>query len=73
MQPLEQRLAAIIDPATGQALSAGGARIRAAESEGKVAVAITLGYPAAGWRDALRDSVAESLASAGLALASFEL
>ena len=73
MQPLEQRLAAIIDPATGQALSAGGARIRAAESEGKVAVAITLGYPAAGWRDALRDSVAESLAAAGLALASFEL
>jgi len=73
MQPLEQRLAAIIDPATGQALSAGGARIRAAESEGKVAVAITLGYPAAGWRDALRDSVVESLAAAGLALASFEL
>jgi hypothetical protein len=51
MQPLEQRLAAIIDPATGQALSAGGARIRAAESEGNVAVAITLGYPAAGGRD----------------------
>ena len=73
MQPLEQRLAAIIDPATGQALSAGGARIRAAESEGNVAVAITLGYPAAGWRDALRDSVAESLTAAGLALASFEL
>ncbi|WP_332697085.1 iron-sulfur cluster carrier protein ApbC [Bosea sp. (in: a-proteobacteria)] len=73
MQPLEQRLAAIIDPATGQALSAGGARIRAAESGGQVAVAITLGYPAAGWRDALRGSVAESLAAAGLSLASFEL
>jgi ATP-binding protein involved in chromosome partitioning len=50
-----------------------GARIRAAESEGNVAVAITLGYPAAGWRDALRDSVAESLAAAGLRLSSFEL
>jgi ATP-binding protein involved in chromosome partitioning len=73
MQPLEQRLAAIIDPATGQALSAGGARIRVAESQGNVAVAITLGYPAAGWRDGLRDSVDESLAAAGLALASFEL
>ena len=73
MQPLEQRLAAIIDPATGQALSAGGARIRAAESGGRVAVAITLGYPAAGWRDGLRDSVAESLEATGLALASFEL
>jgi ATP-binding protein involved in chromosome partitioning len=73
MQPLEQRLAAIIDPATGQALSAGGARIRVAQSQGNVAVAITLGYPAAGWRDGLRDSVDESLAAAGLALASFEL
>ena len=73
MQPLEQRLAAIIDPATGQALSAGGARIRAAESGGKVAVAITLGYPAAGWHGALRDSVAERLAATGLALATFEL
>jgi ATP-binding protein involved in chromosome partitioning len=73
MQPLEQRLAAIIDPATGQALSAGGARIRVAESQGNVAVAITLGYPAAGWRDGLRDSVDGSLAAAGLALASFEL
>jgi ATP-binding protein involved in chromosome partitioning len=73
MQPLEQRLAAIIDPATGQALSAGGARIRVAESQGNVAVAITLGYPAAGWRDGLRDSVDGSLAAAGLVLASFEL
>ena len=73
MQPLEQRLAAIIDPATGQALAAGGARIRAAESGGQVAVAITLGYPAAGWGDALRSSIAESLAAAGLSLASFEL
>ncbi len=73
MQPLEQRLAAIIDPATGQALSAGGARIRAAESAGQVAVAITLGYPAAGWRDALHSSIEESLAAAGLSLASLEL
>ncbi|MCI4567284.1 iron-sulfur cluster carrier protein ApbC [Lysobacter sp. CFH 32150] len=73
MQPLEQRLAAIIDPATGLTLAAGGARIRAVESEGKVAVAVTLGYPAAGWHDGLRAAVSESLASAGLALASFEL
>ena len=73
MQSLEQRLAAIIDPATGQTLAAGGARIRAAESEGKVAVAITMGYPAAGWRDGLRAAVVESLAGAGLSLASFEL
>ena len=73
MQPLEQRLAAIIDPVTGQALAAGGARVRAAENDGKVAVAITLGYPAAGWRDGLRDAVIENLAGVGLALAGFEL
>ena len=73
MQPLEQRLAAIIDPATGQTLAAGGARIRAVESEGKVAVTITLGYPAAGWQEGLRAAVSESLAGAGLALTSFEL
>jgi len=73
MQPLEQRLAAIIDPATGQTLAAGGARIRAVESEGKVAVVITLGYPAAGWHEGLRAAVSESLAGAGLALTSFEL
>ena len=73
MQSLEQRLAAIIDPATGQALANGGARIRAAEVDGKVAVAITLGYPAAGWREGLRDSVVASLTAAGLTLAGFEL
>ena len=73
MQPLEQRLAAIIDPATGLTLAAGRARIRAVESEGKVAVAVTLGYPAAGWHEGLRAAVSESLAGAGLTLASFEL
>jgi ATP-binding protein involved in chromosome partitioning len=73
MQALEQRLAGIIDPATGQSLSAGGARVRAAESDGKAAIAITLGYAVAGWRDGLRAAVVERLTEAGLTLASFEL
>jgi len=73
MSPLEQRLAALIDPATGQALSAGGARIRIAEADGRAAVSMTLGYPAAGVRETLRDAVAESLSATGVALASFEL
>ena len=73
MSPLEQRLAALIDPATGQALSAGGARIRIAEADGRAAVSMTLGYPAAGVREALRAAVAESLSATDVALASFEL
>ena len=73
MSSLEQRLAALIDPATGQALSAGGARIRVAEADGRAAVSMTLGYPAAGVRETLRDAVAESLSATGVALASFEL
>jgi ATP-binding protein involved in chromosome partitioning len=73
MSSLEHRLAALIDPATGQALSAGGARIRVAQGEGRAAVAMTLGYPAGGARAGLHAAVAESLAAAGVELASFEL
>jgi ATP-binding protein involved in chromosome partitioning len=57
MSSLEQRLAAIADPAAGRTLGESGARIRAAIADGRAAVAITLGYPAAGWREALTQSV----------------
>ena len=73
MSPLEQRLAAIADPAAGRTLGESGARIRAAIADGRAAVAITLGYPAAGWREALTQSVQEVLAAEGLGLASLEL
>jgi ATP-binding protein involved in chromosome partitioning len=73
MSSLELRLAAIADPAAGRTLGESGARIRAAVADGRAAVAITLGYPAAGWREALTQSVREVVAADGLALATLEL
>ncbi|KGQ19978.1 ATP-binding protein [Lysobacter dokdonensis DS-58] len=73
MTPLESRIAALRDPAAGLTLADTGARIRAAVSEGNAAVAVTLGYPAASWHEALRAQVAEVVASEGLKLASLEV
>ena len=73
MTPLESRIAALRDPEAGLTLAETGARIRAAASEGHVAVAITLGYPAQRWRDGLRDAVGGLVAAEGLALASLEV
>ncbi|MGA9335670.1 MAG: iron-sulfur cluster carrier protein ApbC [Rudaea sp.] len=54
-------LSGIVDPHTGQDLVAGGA-IKGVGVEGdKVAVDIVLGYPAAGWHEALAGQVREVL------------
>ena len=73
MTPLETRLSALRDPETGLSLADTGARIRAAASEGRAAVAITLGYPAERWRADLQAAVGAAVAAEGLALASLEL
>jgi len=74
MSGLEERIAALVDPATGLRLEATGARVRVAEDGDRVAVALTLGYPlAAADAGPLREAVAASLAEAGKALSSFEL
>ena len=73
MPPLETRLAAIEDPAAGRTLGESGARIRAAVDDGRAAVAITLGYPVGGWREALAKAVQDAVSAEGLALASLEL
>ena len=73
MTPLETRLSALRDPETGLSLADTGARIRAAASEGRAAVAITLGYPAERWRPDLQAAVGAAVAAEGLALASLEL
>ena len=73
MTPLETRIATLRDPAAGLTLAETGARIRAAATEGRAAVAITLGYPAEGWRDQLRADLVNVLATEGLSLASLEL
>ncbi len=59
----KQIVAALHDPHTGQAL---GESVRAlAVREGRAAVEIRLGYPAAGWRDALADVVRNALVATG--------
>ncbi len=73
MQPYEQALHAIADPHAGTRLGEAGARIRTSAVDGRVAVEITLGYPALGWHAALREAVAASLAASGCELASLEI
>jgi ATP-binding protein involved in chromosome partitioning len=73
MTSLESRIAALRDPAAGLSLADTGARIRAAAADGHAAVAITLGYPAATWREALQAQVAQAVEAEGLQLASLEL
>ncbi len=73
MSPLEQRLGAIPDPVTGRPLADTGARIRAAASDGRAAVSLTLGVPVGGVRGALEQAVREAVAAEGLALASLEI
>lgn len=56
---LKAIVAALHDPHTGQPLGDGVRGL--AMSDGKVAVDILLGYPAAGWRDQLAELVKQSL------------
>ena len=56
---LKAIVAALHDPHTGQSLGDGVRGL--ALSDGKVAVDIRLGYPAAGWRDRLAELVEQSL------------
>jgi ATP-binding protein involved in chromosome partitioning len=73
-ESLERHILEGASPADGPSLAATGARVRAAASDGRVAVALTLGYPLAGaGAEALRARVAAVLAGQGLELASFEL
>ena len=72
MNELEQRLAAVTDPASGLRLSETGARVRVASDGGQAAVALTLGYPlAADGIAALREAVVQALGA--MPLASFEV
>ena len=74
MNELEQRIAAIVDPATGLRLADTGARVRLATDAGHTAVTLHLGYPLdAAATQVLRAEVMKVLAQAGSPLASFEL
>lgn len=66
-------LAALTLPDTDIALGDSQARLRAAESDGRVAVSIAAGYPVDGFAASLRASVEAWLATRNLQLASFEL
>ncbi len=56
-EQVERLLATIVDPHTGLDLVAGGAVKGIGIDGDKVAVEIALGYPAAGWHDALAEQV----------------
>ncbi|MFC7301595.1 iron-sulfur cluster carrier protein ApbC [Cognatiluteimonas weifangensis] len=72
MNEIEEKIAAVLDPACGLRLSETGARIRAAAGEGGAAVALALGYPLGDDAvAALRAAVAAALAP--LPLASCEI
>ncbi|HSR66262.1 MAG TPA: iron-sulfur cluster carrier protein ApbC, partial [Xanthomonadaceae bacterium] len=74
MDALEPRIAALIDPNTGLPLGQGGARIRLAREQDRVALALGLGYPLSEQGSGvLRTAMAALLAADGLDLASFEL
>ncbi|MGN6514190.1 MAG: iron-sulfur cluster carrier protein ApbC [Lysobacteraceae bacterium] len=74
MDALEQRLADLVDPNTGLPLAQGGARIRLAREQARVALALGLGYPLAEQGvAALRTAIAALLAGEGLELASLEV
>ncbi|HKT43082.1 MAG TPA: iron-sulfur cluster assembly protein, partial [Rhodanobacteraceae bacterium] len=69
-QHVRDLLAGIVDPHTGVSLAEGGT-IHAIGVDGdRVAVEITLGYPAAGWRKAFAAEIKAALeADAGIAQA----
>ena len=66
-QDLQQRvrslLSAVVDPHTGQDLVASGALKGVAGADGRIAVDIVLGYPAATWHAELARIVREALAA----------
>lgn len=54
---LRERLEAVIDPHTGHSLGDDGAVRGAVVEGGRAAVDLRLGYPAAGWREALTEKI----------------
>ncbi|HVI25129.1 MAG TPA: iron-sulfur cluster carrier protein ApbC [Xanthomonadaceae bacterium] len=73
-ESLERHILEGASPVDGPSLATTGARVRVAASDGRAAVALTLGYPLAGaGAEVLRARVAAVLAGQGLELASFEL
>lgn len=73
-EPVERHVLEVVAPAADLSLGETGARARAAVEGGRVALALTLGYPlAAAFAAALRARIAATLAAQGLELASFEL
>jgi ATP-binding protein involved in chromosome partitioning len=58
---IRELLAGIVDPHSGQDLCSSGAIRGIGIDDGRVAVDIELGYPAAGWREALIDAVRGAL------------
>ncbi|MBX9403649.1 iron-sulfur cluster carrier protein ApbC [Lysobacter sp. BMK333-48F3] len=72
-ETLQAAIAALPIPDTDLRLGDSEARIRAGAADGRVAVAISAGFPLAGLRAELERSIGELLAAQSLSLASLEL
>lgn len=70
---LQTQIAALPLPDTAFTLAEAGAKVRAVDAEGRVAVSLTCGFPVQGVEAALREGIAGLLAAEGKTLASLEL
>ena len=70
---LQTRIGGLLLPGSNTPLTAIGARVRVAQADGSVAVAIDLGVPVSWLRDELEAAVKALLAGEGLALTRLEL
>ena len=70
---LQTQIAALPLPDTTFTLAEAGVKVRAADADGRVAVALSCGFPVQGIEAALREGIAGVLAAQGSALASLEL
>jgi ATP-binding protein involved in chromosome partitioning len=70
---IQDRLAALLLPGTAISLAEAGVRVRAAESDGQVAVTLTCGFPIEGMRRDLKAAIEALLRAEGCSLRSFEL
>lgn len=70
---LQNQIAALPLPDTAFTLAEAGAKVRAVDAEGRVAVSLTCGFPVQGVEAALREGIAGLLAAEGKTLATLEL
>ncbi|WP_082607088.1 iron-sulfur cluster carrier protein ApbC [Lysobacter sp. Root983] len=72
-ESLQSQISALLLPDTHFTLAEAGAKVRAVDADGRVAVALTCGFPVRGIEAALSEAISSLLAGEGKTLASLEL